>query len=97
VEISGVPAKHKRREGCVAWSKIGPAGFEVEGSDRHKTERTRYRRKPDADIDIHGDHAWNHGDRISPAEDLPRRDVSERGDGGERAAYRTGILSRRCG
>jgi hypothetical protein len=39
-------------------------------------------RNSDADIDIHSNHARNDGNGIRPAEDLPRRYISQSGDGG---------------
>ncbi len=82
MEIAGVPAQHQRGKGGVAKREIGVAGLEVEGPESPQAERAGELRNADANVDIHGDHAGHNGNRVGTAEDLPRRHVSERGNGG---------------
>jgi hypothetical protein len=81
MEVAGVPAKDEGSEGGIAGREIGVAGFEVERPEGPRAERPGELRNTNANIDIHGDHAWNHRDGIGAAENLPRRHISERGDG----------------
>ena len=77
VEVARVPTKNERGEGRVTLGELGVADVDLERPDC-PAARTGQGGKPDADIDIHGDNAWNDGNGVGPPQDLPRGHIGQR-------------------